>query len=633
MTVTTAQPPLIRRLLGFNLLTGIIAGIAGWWALYLLGGLIHGESLEAFGDTGQNDIQIFLGYFGGVLGFLIGLGFANYPIKRMLGHPPSIPSKEEEGTDFGRYFRMCTDHKVVAMQYIVGVGIFFFVGGLNAMLIRGELLSPTHHLIGANQYLTVVGIHGTMMMGMMTSGVLGPFGNWLVPLMIGTRRMAFPRIEALTFWLLMAAGVILVTTIFFGGFQTGWTGYQPLGGQGTVGYDAYLGFFLLVGVSMCLLGLNLAVTIVTMRAPGMTWSRLPIFVWSVLATCLLMVLAAPMLAATLLMGVMDRTLQTNFYVPGMGGSAFLWQNLFWVFGHPEVYVLALPGFGIVLELVPVFSRKPLWGYRMGVAGMMGVSLLSFFVWQHHLFVSGINADLRPFYMLSTELISIPTGFTFLCLMGTLWRGRLRLQVPMLFCLAWAFNFLFGGISGVLLSDVPSDVTTHGSFFVMAHFHYTIMGGLIFALFGAIYYWGPKMTGYKFNERLAKIHFWLMFIAFNSTFAPLFAAGFLGMPRRVITYPSSLTGINVWVSISAFVLGFSMLVFLWNLVQSTIFTREPAEDNPWSSKSAEFQLPTPVPVHNFEKIPVFSGDPYPYGDPAPTAVPAGAAGPDPATGVA
>jgi cytochrome c oxidase subunit I len=389
--------------------------------------------------------------------------------------------------------------------------------------------------------------------------------------------------------LLMAAGVILITTIFFGGFQTGWTGYEPLSDQGTAGYDAYIGFFALVGVSMCLLGLNLLVTIITMRAPGMSWSRLPIFCWAVLATSALMVLAAPMLIAALLMASMDRTVQTAFFESGYGGSAYLFQNLFWVFGHPEVYILALPGFGIVLELLPVFARKPLWGYRLAVAGMLGVGLLSFFVWQHHLFVSGINADLRPFYMLSTELISLPTGFTFLCIMGTLWRGRIRLTVPMLFCLGWVF-----------------------SFFSMAHFHYTIMGGLVFTFFAAIYYWVPKMTGFRFSERLGKLHFWLMFLAFNSTFAPLFALGFLGQPRRVVTYPSNLQGLNDWVSVSAFVLGISMLVFLYNVVVSLVVKREPEVANPWHSKSAEWQLPTPVPVHDFDRIPVFDPDPYPYG---------------------
>jgi cytochrome c oxidase subunit 1 len=617
-----ARRPLHQRLLGFNLLTGIVLGIVGYLVGYWIGGRIHAPSLDFFGDTGQNDISILLGYLFGVIGFLIGLGFANYPIKRLLGHPPSLEENESPELGIDRYFRLCTDHKVVSLQYLVGIGVFFFVGGLNAMFIRTELLSPTTHVFGANQYLTLVGLHGTMMMGVMTSGVLGPFANYVVPLMIGSRRMAFPRIESFTFWLLMAAGVVLVTTIFFGGFQTGWTGYQPLSGQGTAGYDAYIGFFALVGLSMCLLGLNLIATIITMRAPGMTWSRLPIFCWAVLATAILMVLAAPMLIATLLMGAMDRTVSTGFFVPGVGGSPYLFQNLFWVFGHPEVYVLALPGFGIVLELLPVFARKPLWGYRLAVAGLLGVSLLSFFVWQHHLFVSGINADLRPFYMLSTELISLPTGFTFLCVMGTLWRGRIRLTVPMLFCMGWAFNFLFGGISGVFLSDVPSDVTTHGSFFSMAHFHYTIMGGLVFTFFAAIYYWGPKMTGFKFNERLAKIHFWSLFLAFNSTFAPLFALGFLGQPRRVVTYPTHLQPLNDWVSMSAFVIGLSMLVFLYNVISSLVFKRIPAEANPWHSKSPEWQLPTPVPVYDYEEIPTFGPDPYPYGvDTVPAGAPA------------
>ena len=620
--------PLWRRLIGFNVLTGIVLGIGGWFLGYWIGTEVEGQGLAYFAKTaGENDIAIVLGYALGVIGFLIGLGFAVYPIQRLLGHEPTLAERESHEHGMLRYFSLSTDHKVVAKQYMVGIGFFFLVGGLNAMFIRTELLQPNNHVFGANQYLTLVGMHGSMMMGIFTSGILGPFANWLVPIMIGSRRMAFPRIESLTFWLLMAAGVVLITTIFFGGFQTGWTGYQPLGDQGTAGYDAYIGFFALVGLSMTLLGFNLIATIVTMRAPGMTWTRLPIFVWAVLATAGLMLLAAPMLIAALLMAAMDRTVQTSFFIAGQGGSSYLFQNLFWVFGHPEVYVLALPGFGIVLELLPVFTRKPLWGYRLAVAGMLGVGILSFFVWQHHLFVSGINADLRPFFSLSTELISIPTGFIFLCALGTLWRGRIRLTVPMLFCLAWAFNFLWGGVSGVFLSDVPSDVTTHGSFFVMAHFHYTIMGGLIFAFFAAIYYWVPKMYGVKLSERLGKVHFWVMFLAFNSTFAPLFALGFMGMPRRVVTYATKFQGLNDWVTASAYVLGLSLLLFLVNVVWSLVFKREPAEANPWQSKSIEWQLPTPVPLHDFERIPVFDGDPYPYGDgraPAPAFAPAGGA---------
>jgi len=625
-TAIPARAPLWRRLIGFNLLTAVVLGIGGYYLGWFIGHQISSPTFVYEEATNENDVALLLAYLFGVAGFLIGMGFANYPVMRVLGRPPSLREKEEQG--ISRYFGLCTDHKVVGIQYLVGIGVFFFIGGLNAMLIRTELLHTTPTVVGPNQYLSLVGMHGTMMMGMMTSAILGPFANYFVPIMIGARRMAFPRIESLTFWLLMAAGFILVSTIFFGGFPTGWTGYEPLNDQAVMGMDSYIIFFALVGMSMALLGLNMLATIITMRAPGMTWSRLPIFVWSVFATAILMVLAAPVLIATLTMAALDRTIGTTFFVAGGGGSSYLFENLFWFFGHPEVYVLALPGFGIVLELLPVFARKPLWGYRLAVSGMLGVTLLSFLVWQHHLFVSGINADLRPFYMLSTEIISIPTGFIFLCVMGTLWRGRMTFTVPMLFCLAWTFNFLIGGLSGVFLSDAPSDTDTHGSFFVMAHFHYTIMGGLIFTFFAAIYYWIPKMTGLRFNERLAKWHFWLMFISFNSTFLPLFALGMKGMPRRVSSYAPNLHGLNVWVSISAFVLGFSMLIFLFNAVYSLIFVRQRAETDPWHSKSIEWQLPSPVPVNNFTQIPTFDSDPYDYGTPPP---PIGGAAPAPAPG--
>jgi len=608
-TFELERRPLWRGVIGFNLLTALVLGIGGFFLGAWIGGQIAVGRDYLLG-TDQNDVGLFMGYLFGSIGWLAGLGFFNYPLARIAGRPPSLRHEEHGGV--GRYFRLCTDHKVVGIQYFFGVGIFFFIGGLNAMLMRTELLRPVEHPFPAGQYLSLVSLHGTMMIMMTSAFIVGPFANFLVPLMIGARRLAFPRIESLTFWLTPLSGLVLMSAIARGGLPTGWTGYAPLADEARAGVDAYIFAFILIGISLTLLGMNLLTTIVTMRAPGLTWARLPIFVWGILSTSILMALAAPVLIAAQLMSLMDRAANTGYYIAGLGGSPYLYENLWWFFGHPEVYILALPGFGIVLEILPVFARKPLWGYRLAVAGMLGVTLLSFMVWQHHLFVSGMNASLRPFYMFTTELISIPTGFIFLNGMGTLWRGRIRFSVPMLFSLAFFFNFLIGGLSGIFLSDVASDVTTHGSYFVMAHFHYTIMGGLVFAFFAGTYYWLPKMLGIVLNERLAKIHFWLMFVFFNLTFFPLFAAGFLGMPRRVSTYATGLQTLNDFVSASAFVLGFSMLIFIANLVYSLVFARIPAEENPWDSRALEWQLPTPVPVMDFERIPVINTSPYEYG---------------------
>ena len=607
----TERQSLRSQLLGFHVLWAIVGGIVGYIVGHWIGSKI-GAKVAAQTNTDQDDIAIFLGLLFAIFGWLGGLGFFSYPLWRMLGRPATLREREEHGV--WRYFRLCTDHKVVGIQYLVAVLFFFFVAGINAMLIRGELTSANATFIPPGNYLTLVGLHGTMMLMMMSAGVLGPLGNYLLPLMIGARRMAFPRIESLTLWLTVLAGFVLLSAILLGGFPTGWTGYAPLADEARGGIDAYIVSFALIGVSLALVGVNMIVTVMTLRAPGMTWNRIPIFVWGLVTTSILAVLAAPVLLAALFMVTMDRTVDTSFFLSSQGGSPFLWDNLFWFFGHPEVYILALPGFGIVLEILPVFCRKPLWGYRIAVSGMFGVALLSFMVWQHHLFVSGINANLRPFYMFTTELISIPTGLIFLNAMGTLWRARIRFTVPMLFALAFFFNFLIGGISGVFLSDVPSDVGTHGSYFVMAHFHYTIMGGLVFALMAGLYYWLPKITGLKLSERLGKLHFWTMFVFFNLTFFPLFAAGLLGMPRRVSSYNPSLHTLNVFVSVSAFCLGASMAVLLANLLWSLVIKRETEVSNPWHALSLEWQLPSPVPVYNFAEIPVINSGPYEYGVP-------------------
>src|SRR5580693_98605 len=599
--------------------TAIIGAVIGYLLGHLLGNFLESNNVAteypnlALSDS--SDWPIVLGYGFAIVGWMIGLGVFSDLFRQMIGRPVPVEAHSEtEDVNVGvaKYFRFTLDHKVVGIQYLVGMVIYFCTAGLFAMAIRAELLSPTYHLFSSSAYVEIVGEHGTMMMMLMTSVILGPFGNYLVPLMIGSKRVAFPRIEALSFWLTPMAYLILLSSILFGGFPTGWTGYAPLSIQAGEGMDGYAVAFALMGISATLASFNILCTIICYRAPGMRWGRLPMFVWAMLTTSFLLVLAAPVLVGGLYMLLTDRTVQTAFFVNQLGGSSYLYEDLFWFFGHPEVYVLALPGFGIVSEIIPVFCRKPLFGYKIATAGMLGVAILSFFVWQHHLFDSGMDPDMRPLFMLTTELISIPTGFIYLVAMGTFWKAKIRLTVPMLFALGMYFNFLIGGISGVVLSDVPADTTSHGSFFVMAHFHYTIMGGLIFAFFGAIYYWLPKMTGIRLNEKLGKIHFWTMFIFFNSTFLPLFAVGELGQPRRVFEYARNLETLNDWVSISAFCLGVSILIFLINFVMSTLFWREPATGNPWRSRGLEWQVSSPPPPNNFEHIPVVLSGPYEYG---------------------
>jgi cytochrome c oxidase subunit I len=592
--------------------TGLIGAVLGYLVGHWFGNWIA-SGYSQVQNMSENNFAIVFGYVFATIGWLIGIGVFNDLIKSMRGRPLAVEADDPEAaTGLARYFRYTLNHKVVGIQYLVGMIVYFLTGGLFAMAIRTELLSPTYHVFSSAAYTEIVGEHGTMMMMMMTSVIVGPFGNYLVPIMIGSKRVAFPRIEALSFWLTPCAYIILLSGLMFGGYPFGWTGYAPLSIQATQGADSYYVAFGLMGVSVILAGFNIIVTVITHRAPGMRWSRVPIFVWSMLTVSFLFVLAAPILVGACYMSLSDRTVQTAFFTNDLGGSSYLWENLFWFFGHPEVYILALPGFGIVSELLPVFCRKPLFGYRISAAGMIGVTLLSFFVWQHHLFDSGINPDMRPVFMLTTEMISIPTGFIYLVALGTLWKAKIRFTVPMLFCLAMYFNFLIGGISGVFLSDVPADTTEHGSFFVMAHFHYTIMGGLIFAFMAGLYYWLPKMMGIKLNEKLGKIQFWTMFIFFNSTFLPLFAVGMAGQPRRVYTYARNLQTINDWVSISAFLLGGSILIFLINFVWSTVITRVREEGNPWRSRGLEWQVSSPPPPDNFDVVPVVLSGPYEYG---------------------
>jgi cytochrome c oxidase subunit 1 len=589
--------------------TALICAAIGYAIGHWFGNYISSDYIY-IANSGSNSVADFLALAFGVVGWLAGIGSLNYPAAKLIGRE----AKPQVTVDhWSKFVRFSMDHKVVGLQYIVGVLLFLFTGGLLAMAIRTELLNPTTHVFGPGTYIEIVSEHGTIMMMMASSLVVGPLGNYFVPLMIGARRTAFPRIEAFSFWVFMAGYGVIVSALPYGGFPTGWTGYAPLQTQAGVGMISYLFGFAVIGVGMMAAGFNILVTIIHYRAPGMTWSRIPIFVWSILSTAALLTLATPVLFAAGMYGVLDKTVQTAFYVSEHGGSSYLWQNLFWFFGHPEVYIMALPGFGIVGELMPVFTRKPLFAYKVSAAGMIGVALLSFFVWQHHLFQSGIDPDMRPLFMLTTELISIPTGFLFLVAMGTLYKAKIRFEVPMLFVMAVFFNFLIGGLTGVFLSDVPVDVTVHGGFFVLSHFHYTIMGGLVFAFMAGVYYWMPKMTGKMMNKKLGLAHFWTMFVFFNLTFFPMFIIGLLGQPRRVFTYAKNLQGLNDFSSVSAFLLGLSFLIFLFNVFYSMWINPVKAPSNPWDSLGLEWQTASPIPPHNFDRIPVIISDPYHYSE--------------------
>src|SRR5579875_2701127 len=385
-----------------GLLTGVIGAAVGYLIGHWIGDTIAGD-WDRVVNQSMNDVALTIGYVFGTLGFLAGLGVFKYPLARMVG--VELPHEEIPTTGLRRYLSFTPDHKVVGIQYLVGMLLYFFTGGRFALAIRTELLTPHTHVFDPDTYLTIVGIHGTMMMMMMTSVIVGPFGNYFVPIMIGAKRVAFPRIEALSFWLTPAAYIILLSTMLVGGFPTGWTGYAPLANEAVQGMDGYEVAFALMALSLIITSVNMIATIVDFRAPGMRWTRLPMFVWGALTTSVLTALARPVLFAGLYFMGMDRTVGTALFVDAHGGSSYLWENVFWFFGHPEVYILALPGFAIAAELLPVFTRRRLFGYNVSAAGMIGVCFMSWFVWQHHLFVSGINADMRPLFMLTTEVIS------------------------------------------------------------------------------------------------------------------------------------------------------------------------------------------------------------------------------------
>ncbi|GAA1206918.1 cytochrome c oxidase subunit 1 [Prauserella alba] len=500
-----------------------------------------------------------------------------------------------------------TDHKVIGMMYMATSLAFFMIGGLMALLMRGELARPGQQFLSPEQYNQLFTMHGTIMLLLYATPVVFAFANLVLPLQIGSPDVAFPRLNAFSYWLFLFGGLIVLSSLVTpaGSADFGWTAYAPLSrAQFSVGIggDLWIMGLVVSGLGTILGAVNMITTIVCLRGPGMTMWRMPIFTWNILFTSVLVLAAFPILTAALLGLYADRMLGAHVFDPENGG-AILYQHLFWFFGHPEVYIVALPFFGIVTEIIPVFSRKPLFGYRLMVLATIGITALSFAVWAHHMFATG--AVLLPFFSLLTFAIAVPTGVKFFNWIGTMWKGRITFESPMLWSLGFMVTFLLGGLTGVLLAAPPIDFHVHDSYFVVAHFHYVLFGTIVFATFAGIYFWFPKFTGKMMNEPLAKLHFWLTFVGFHTTFLVQHWLGSEGMPRRYVDYlPSDgFTTLNTVSTIGAFILGASMLPFVWNLLRSWRFGEPVEADDPWGhGNSLEWATTSPPPRHNFHELP-------------------------------
>ena len=589
-----------------SLIRGAIGGVVG----YAVGALILVSKRVAAGNAAWEVEKVTAGaWLFPLSGWLLGVGVWRYWAAPWFGRPERV----YDITGWKRYFAFDTDHKVIGIQYLVTFLTLFFMAGLFAMLMRWELFSPGRDIMAAGTYNSIMSLHGTMMIFVAVAGTVGSFGNYVVPIMIGADDMAFPKLNALSYWLVPPVLFALTVSFLTGGYDTGWTGYAPLSVRSDVGGLFFNLAFFTLGLSSIIGAVNFVATIVTMRAPGMGWFRMPIFVWSIFVTTILALVFTQFIAFAMLMVILDRTAGTVFFDPASGGQPLLYQHIFWFYSHPAVYIMILPALGITLEMLSHFTRKPLFGYRWAVGGLLGIMSLSMVVWAHHMFTSGMPDVLRKPFMVSTEIISIPTGLIFLSAIGTLWQGRIRFTVPMLFALGVLFNFLIGGITGIFLADVPVDIQLQDTYFVVAHFHYVILGGGIFGLFGATYYWFPKMTGRMMSARLGKVHFWWMMVGFNATFLPMFTIGMDGMNRRIADYTPNLADGNRMVSMGGFFLGTSFVVFLYNFIRSWISGPQ-APPNPWGATTLEWQTASPPPHENFDVPPVVVGDPYGYGDP-------------------
>jgi cytochrome c oxidase subunit I len=500
-----------------------------------------------------------------------------------------------------------TDHKKIGIMYLVNSYFWFGVAGLLAVFIRAELAEPGTQFFGEERYNQLFTMHGTTMIFLFIIPILAGFGNYIVPLQIGALDMAFPRVNALSFWMLPLAGITLYSSYLLGGpADAGWTEYAPLsegvGAQGnSIGIDLWIVALLLVGTASILGAVNFITTIFNMRAPGMTMFRMPLFTWTILVTSLLVLLATPVFTSALVMLLIDRNLGGSFFNPANGGIAILWQNVFWFYSHPAVYVMVLPGMGIISDVLPVFSRKPLFGYKAFVFATAGIGALGFSVWAHHMFVTG--QVLLPFFSIMTFLIAVPTGVKFFNWIATLVKGQITFSTAMLFAIGFLTMFLIGGIDGVFLASPPVDFALTETYWVVAHIHYVLFGGSVFAVYAGFYYWFPKFSGKRLKEGLGKLHFWLQFIGFNLTFFSMHILGLLGMPRRIQDYAplKDWVGLNQLQTAGALLIALSTAPFLANVVM-TIRRKDRDPEDPWEGNTLEWYTTSPPPAHNFDSLP-------------------------------